>query len=265
MTKEKDVKETYDTLAESYDKIFSGGIWAIYDALTWKYITDYLPDQGIVLDAGGGTGKWSIQLANQGCTVYLVDVSSEMLKEASQKIEKEGLTEKIFISEGDITNLDFPSNHFDFVLSEGDPVSYCAEDHFTAIKELVRVAKPKTYIEIGVDNRYMFFIRQASRQGFSAGEKILETGLAVDKRGTHTFLFTPRIFEEEFDRCGADLVKVIGKPVFAYLASPYFEDMFEKIQTDAKYRKKILKYEIALNEEGFGPVGNHLQAIARKR
>jgi hypothetical protein len=41
--------------------------------------------------------------------------------------------------------------------------------------------------------------------------------------------------------------------------------MVEKIETDAEFRKMILKYEFALNEEGFGSVGNHLQAIARKR
>lgn len=264
MTRE-DVKETYNTLAESYDEMFSGGKWAIYDALTWKYITDYLPEKGIILDAGGGTGKWSIQMANLGHTVHLVDMSPEMLKEAAQKIEKEGLSNSISISVGDITHLDFPSNYFDFVLCEGDPVSYCAENHFQAIKELVRVAKPKSYIEVGVDSRYMFFMRHSAAKGFLEGEKILETGLARDKRNTLSFTFTPRVFKEEFDKAGADLIKIVGKPVFWMLAYPYFDNMMEKIETDAEFRKMILKYEFALNEEGFGSVGNHLQAIARKR
>ncbi len=261
----REVKETYDTLAESYDNMFSGGKWAVYDAVTWKYIQDYLPEKGVILDAGGGTGKWSIKLAKQGYTVYLVDLSSEMLKEASQKIESEGLSGKVHISEGDILSLDFPSDHFDFVLCEGDPVSYCAENHFRAIKELVRVAKPGAVIEIGVDNRYMFFLRESANKGFSEGERVLEHGLAVDKRETKTFTFTPRVFQEEFNKCGADLLKVVGKPVFWMLAAPYFDDIVEKITNDASFRKMILKYELILNEEGFGPVGNHLQAIARKR
>ena len=74
----EEVKETYDRLAESYDAMFSGGFWAVYDAITWKYIEDYLPEKGVILDAGGGTGKWSIQLAKKGYTVHLVDLSSEM-------------------------------------------------------------------------------------------------------------------------------------------------------------------------------------------
>jgi hypothetical protein len=37
------VKKIYDDVSESYDKTFSGGIWILYDAITWKYIEDYLP------------------------------------------------------------------------------------------------------------------------------------------------------------------------------------------------------------------------------
>ena len=155
---EKDVKETYDGLAETYDSMFSGGAWAVYDAVTWKYIEEYLPGTGVILDAGGGTGKWSLQLARKGYTVHLVDLSPDMLKEAAQKVEQEGLSERVHISEGDISNLDFPSNFFDFVLCEGDPVSYCAEHHLEALSELVRVCKPHSIIEIGVDNRYTFFM-----------------------------------------------------------------------------------------------------------
>jgi ubiquinone/menaquinone biosynthesis C-methylase UbiE len=55
-------------------------------------------------------------MAQKGCTVYVTDLSPEMLKEAQQKIDKEGLSEKIHVSEGDMCNIDFPSNHFDFVL-----------------------------------------------------------------------------------------------------------------------------------------------------
>jgi ubiquinone/menaquinone biosynthesis C-methylase UbiE len=264
MTKEKDVKEIYDNMAESYDEEFAGGQWIIYDILTWKYITDYLPDQGIVLDAGGGTGKWSIQLAQRGLTVHLVDVSSEMLKKASQKIEKKGLSNMIHISQSSITNLDFPSNHFDFVLSEGDPVSYCAEDHFTAIKELVRVAKPKTYIEIGVDNRFTFlgdYVRNLTPKNL----KRFREGFSVDIWETRTFTFTPRILREEFEKCGADLVKVIGKPVLFRILKRHIEDIEKKVETDPEYRDILLQYEIALNEEGFSSMGTHLQAIARKK
>lgn len=265
MTQNKrDVKDTYDKMAGSYDEEFAGGQWIIYDALTWKYITDYLPDKGVVLDAGGGTGKWSIKLAQTGLTVYMVDLSPEMLKKASQKIEREGLSTMIHISQSSITDLDFPSNHFDFVLSEGDPVSYCTEDHFTALQELVRVAKPKTYIEIGIDNRFTF-LGDYAKELTPENLKRFKEGFTVDIWGTRTFTFTPRILREEFNRCGADLVKIVGKPILLRILKRHIKDIEKKVETDPKYRDILFQYEIALNEEGFSSMGTHLQAIARKQ
>lgn len=257
-------KKIYDDMAESYDDTFSGGIWLVYDAITWKYIEDYLPESGTILDAGGGTGKWSINLAKKGYTVYLTDLSLEMLKEASQKIEEVGLSEKIHISEGDICNIDFPSDYFDFVLCEGDPVSYCTENHFQAMQELVRVAKPQSIIEIGVDSR-LTFVGTYTALPIEDGLEAFSKGMAVDKWKTPTFTFTPRILQKEFEKCGADLLKVVGKPILWSFMAPFIKDLPKKIEEDAEFREKIIKFEIALNEEGFGPVGIHLQAIARKR
>ncbi len=259
----EDVRKIYDDMAQSYDETFAGGIWILYDALTWKYILDYLPKaKCTVLDAGGGTGKWTTQLAKKGYEVYLTDLSPEMLKEASQKIEKEGLSNLVHISQGDICHMDFPSNFFDFVLCEGDPVSYCTVNHFEALKEIVRVAKPGSIIEIGVDSR-LTFIGHFMNQPTDEGLKSFDEGLATDKWNTPTFTFTPRILREEFETCGADLLKIVGKPILWRLIAPFVEDLEKKVE-NAEYREKLLKYEIALNEEGFGPLGIHLHVIARK-
>ena len=49
--------------------------YKIYDAITWKYIEPYVPKDpdALVLDAGGGTGRWTIRMARKGCKVILVD------------------------------------------------------------------------------------------------------------------------------------------------------------------------------------------------
>lgn len=259
------IRKTYDDASESYDKTFSGGIWILYDAITWKCIEDYLPHhECTVLDAGGGTGKWTLELARRGCTVYLTDLSPKMLEKASQKIEKEGLSERVHISEGDVCNIDFPTDFFDFVLCEGDPVSYCCENHSQALQELVRVAKPKSIIEIGVDSRLAYigvFISQPLEEGLEAFKK----GFATDPWKTPVFTFTPRILQEEFDRCGADLLEIVGKPIFWDFKPDRVKEMIRKIEDDVEFRNIVMEYEYALNKEGFGPTGGHLQAIARKR
>lgn len=43
----------------------------VYDAVTWKYIAPYVPTDpdALVLDAGGGTGRWATRIADKGCRV----------------------------------------------------------------------------------------------------------------------------------------------------------------------------------------------------
>ena len=128
----------------------------------------------------------------------------------------------------------------------------------------MRVAKPQSIIEIGIDSRLTFvgaYTSQPLKEGFEAFEK----GMAVDKWRTPTFTFTPRILQEEFDKCGADLLKIAGKPIMWIFIALFVEKLPKKVGDDLEFRENLIKYEIALNEEGFGPVGLHLHAIARKR
>jgi len=73
----RNVKAYFDRLAESYER---SPPWdelteRIYDELTWRYIEPYLPRDGLVLDAGGRTGKWAIPIAQRGLQVVLLDIS----------------------------------------------------------------------------------------------------------------------------------------------------------------------------------------------
>ncbi|MGQ9595925.1 MAG: class I SAM-dependent methyltransferase [Thermoproteota archaeon] len=79
------VVEYYRRSAENYDKEYDIPYFKeLYDKITWRYIEPYLPEEGIVLDAGGGTGKWTIPIAEKGLKVILYDISKEMLNVAGQ-------------------------------------------------------------------------------------------------------------------------------------------------------------------------------------
>ena len=58
------VKKVYDKKAETYHKDLEKNFFKVYDIITWKYLEPYLPENGdaVVLDAGGGTGRWHIGL-----------------------------------------------------------------------------------------------------------------------------------------------------------------------------------------------------------
>jgi ubiquinone/menaquinone biosynthesis C-methylase UbiE len=65
----------YDERSSKYDSDFEEFGWKVYDTLTWKYLQPYLhaKKQTTVLDVGGGTGRWSVLMAEEGCQVHLVE------------------------------------------------------------------------------------------------------------------------------------------------------------------------------------------------
>lgn len=69
----------------------------VYDAITWKYTEPYVSadPQALVLDAGGGTGRWAVQMARKGCKVVLLDISEGMLARAQTKVNQEKLQDRV--------------------------------------------------------------------------------------------------------------------------------------------------------------------------
>lgn len=94
-----------------------------------------------ILDAGGGSGRFSIWLAKQGYRVTHLDISKPMLEKAKAKAEEAGVVERIAFIHGRLTELTaYGDNQFDMVISLDAPVSYTYPKHNEVIRELIRVA-----------------------------------------------------------------------------------------------------------------------------
>jgi len=100
----EEIESYYDKKSASYDEIFSTLCFKVYDAITWKYLEPHVPTDpdALVLDAGGGTGRWAIRIAAKGCKVVLIDPSERMLKAADKKVKEKGLQHKVTLKKGDI-------------------------------------------------------------------------------------------------------------------------------------------------------------------
>jgi ubiquinone/menaquinone biosynthesis C-methylase UbiE len=92
------------------------------------------------LDAGCGGGRYTAALRNLGARpVVGVDISSVGIANARQQAEAMGLSDVTF-KEGNVLDLPFPDNEFDFVLSNG--VLLVTTDWEKGVAEVLRVMKP---------------------------------------------------------------------------------------------------------------------------
>jgi demethylmenaquinone methyltransferase/2-methoxy-6-polyprenyl-1,4-benzoquinol methylase len=103
-----------------------------------------LPSGSRGLDAGCGIGLQCLLLAEAiGVTgrVTGLDISEEMLDRGREIVNEAGLSARISFQEGDVANLPFDRDTFDWIWS-ADCVGYGPWEPFPLIKELVRAVKP---------------------------------------------------------------------------------------------------------------------------
>jgi len=125
--------------------------------VTMHFLSKYLPEKGLILDAGGGPGRYTIELAKRGYEVILLDLVLEMLKLAEGKIRRACVKRRAKqIVEGSVEDLSmFSDETFDAVLCLGAPLGHILsqQGREKAAKELVRVAKKDAPLFVSVIGR----------------------------------------------------------------------------------------------------------------
>jgi 2-polyprenyl-3-methyl-5-hydroxy-6-metoxy-1,4-benzoquinol methylase len=114
--------------------------FAVHKAWIGRYLPQ-LPAR--VLDIGGGPGRYSLWLGEQGYRVTLADLSPELLALAQEKATESGVAVESFV-EANATDLSqFADGSFDVVLCMGPLYHIMFEDErAAAAQELHRVLKP---------------------------------------------------------------------------------------------------------------------------
>ncbi len=137
----------YKGLVQMYDEAANQRSACLSDYITEQNLLRALASLDIkkVLDAGGGTGRWSAFLAKQGYTVTLMDISPDMLAMAAEKFDREKLD--ITLVEGDIEHTPFEEGAFDLVLAEGGVISITPSPQ-KMLAEFRRITKSGGYIWI---------------------------------------------------------------------------------------------------------------------
>ena len=124
---------------------------------TMHFLKEYLPDKGLILDAGGGPGRYTIELAKLGYDVTLLDLTPRLLEIAKRKIKRAEVQDRVKQAiQGSIDDLSmFEDNTFDAVICLGGALSHIVDrkQREKAVDELVRVAEKNAPIFVSVIGR----------------------------------------------------------------------------------------------------------------
>jgi ubiquinone/menaquinone biosynthesis C-methylase UbiE len=135
MSREK--TQVFDEWPEAYDRWFTTPIGSLVKEFEARLIMDLLkPKQGeTILDAGCGTGVFTIDILSLGSHVVGLDLSLPMLIRAGKKLK--GFPFQMVLA--DMLNLPFPECSFDKAVSV--TALEFIEDAKDAVGELFRVTK----------------------------------------------------------------------------------------------------------------------------
>jgi len=98
-----------------------------------------------ILDVGCGAGQTPCYIAKKyNCRVMGVDISERMIERSNERVESEGVADRVEFRVADAQDLPFEDDLFDAVITES--VTVFPEDKQKAVKEYARVTKPGGYV-----------------------------------------------------------------------------------------------------------------------
>jgi len=231
----KDVKREYDEISAIYDETGETFESRQGQCFRLELINKYLSENKNIkiLDAGGGTGRITLPLADMGYQVTLCDLSTGMLDVAEEKLGKEGLLEKTEILVTDISHLPFGDQTFDLVLCLASPLSLA--DSGKAAEELARVLKTGGTIIVDGFGRYCLAMHEFTRNPDLALKLIRsELNYACDRHGDRGRVFAPEELRELFEKNSIKTIEIFGRfmdfiPVEVQNAKEWDEKLFSEV------------------------------------
>ena len=233
--KVEDVKKEFDELSRTYDELGKTFESKLGQYLRRELIKEHLPEDknARILDAGGGTGRTTLWLAKTGYQVTLCDISPGMLDVAKEKLNREGLLDKVEVREADIAHLPFADEVFDFVVCLAGPLSLA--DSLTTAKELARVMKEGSKLIVDAFGRYQAAMRELNNNPEAAFKLVkFELNHAYDIHGDWGRVFTPEELKGLFEGNGIRVIAIYGRftellPKEVREAREWGEELFSKV------------------------------------
>ena len=156
----KEVLNYFKNKAKDYDLVEGQTYWVLSDKLLWEIfketVLNKLPENFKFLDAGGGTGRWTLKILEEfpKAQGMIIDISREMLNEARSKVKKRNYEKRVKIIEQNLEQIDnVKDDEFEISFNFHNVLGF-VENPNTVINELHRVTKKGGYVVSLVPNLY---------------------------------------------------------------------------------------------------------------
>ena len=237
---------------------------------TLHFLDKYLPQHGLILDAGGGPGRYTLELARKGYDVVLLDATEAELDFAKRQIRRHGLSTRVKqIAAGSIVDLSrFGEGTFDAVLCSGGPLSHILEPHnrTQAISELTRVAKSGAPIFVSVMGRLavlVVILNESQLEIDMPHFKFLrDTGDYLGERGfTACHFYLPEELKREFTRDGLQILELVG---LEGISTQHIKQLNHLAKDENRYRIWMETHLRTCTHPAVVAISEHMLIVCRK-
>jgi SAM-dependent methyltransferase len=235
-------------------------------AIHCHYLTMFVRSGDLVLDAGAGPGRFTIELANLEARVHVCDVSEVQLRLNAERVQAAG-REAAVVSRVKLDICDmgmFSDGQFDVVVCFGGPISYAMDRADVALGELCRVTRPGGHVLLsvmssaGAARRFLPQILDEGRRfGPEYNDKVLETGdLARDTNDGHEC----HMYRwSELSQLLVQHGEIVGASATNFLTAQHDEALNTATATELE---QIVRWELEVcREPGAIDGGTHILAV----
>jgi ubiquinone/menaquinone biosynthesis C-methylase UbiE len=236
------IRKRWDKHAATFDRWYETFKGAAENHVDWELLKRHLPrsKDARILDVAGGTGRITLPLAKMGYSVTLCDISPKMLNVARRKLFKEGVLERVEISECDACRLRFPDESYDFVL--------CWNGTSDATKELIRVTKKGGRISVYLMNKCGVAISEFHENPDSSLALLKSRPNHVFHHGEKTLAVDVDEARELFEKAGIRVIETYAVcGMFDLLSIP--KKVQESRSWDEKFFKQVTEMLLRLSNE----------------
>jgi len=251
----KELAKEYDLLAEKYDETIHSDLSAeMRNRIIFSTLDEFINRKpSKILDAGGGTGFYSIPLALKGHEITVLDVSEKMLQKTHESARTHGVSEKVKTIQGSMDCLKFPDSCFGVVLCH---LAFGYAKPCQTLSEFYRVLEDGGILSLTVANKYFYSIKESLKGNFLKVEEILDAAhLFEAPRGIPKIrTFTKSEIVSLCSEANFEVLRVKGIKVIT--------DYLPEITHDTEILKRL--EEKMSDIEDLSSLARHIYLICRK-